>query len=280
MPAAQRVADRLGVGFIGSGFNARFHMQAFVGVRDADVHRRLEPEPGRMPRRPRSWPDGSTSGPPRPTGRSRRWSPTPPSMRSGSAGRTTPGSRMSRRSSTPSKRGQGELIGVACEKPLARNVAEAKQVLRAGEAGGATARLPGEPGLRARRSCTGATLIWARGAAPTGRPYLARAAEEHSGPHMPWFWQGKLQGGGVLNDMMCHSVAAGALSPHPARDAALLAPAAAGHRPHRQPQVDPAGVREAPRRRAMGNEVDYAASPAEDFASVTIEFDRRRRHQR
>ena len=28
---------RLGVGFIGSGFNARFHMQAFRGVRDADV---------------------------------------------------------------------------------------------------------------------------------------------------------------------------------------------------------------------------------------------------
>ena len=22
---------------------------------------------------------------------------------------------------------------------------------------------------------------------------------------MPWFWQGQLQGGGVLNDMMCHS---------------------------------------------------------------------------
>ena len=28
---------RLGVGFIGSGFNARFHMQAFRAVRDADV---------------------------------------------------------------------------------------------------------------------------------------------------------------------------------------------------------------------------------------------------
>src|SRR3989454_11643296 len=51
----------------------------------------------------------------------------------------------------------------------------------------------------------GRTLLWARGASLTGRPYLARAAEEHSGPHMPWFWQGKLQGGGVLNDMMCHS---------------------------------------------------------------------------
>ena len=29
--------DRLGIGIIGSGFNARFHLHAFVGVRDADV---------------------------------------------------------------------------------------------------------------------------------------------------------------------------------------------------------------------------------------------------
>src|SRR5271168_2259516 len=29
--------QRLGVGFVGSGFNARFHMQAFCAVRDADV---------------------------------------------------------------------------------------------------------------------------------------------------------------------------------------------------------------------------------------------------
>ena len=28
---------RLGVGFVGSGFNARFHIQAWRGVRDADV---------------------------------------------------------------------------------------------------------------------------------------------------------------------------------------------------------------------------------------------------
>src|SRR6202035_2540258 len=48
-------------------------------------------------------------------------------------------------------------------------------------------------------------ILWARGAKLPGRPYLARAAEEHSGPHRPWFWQGRLQGGGVLNDMMCHS---------------------------------------------------------------------------
>src|SRR5689334_20165113 len=29
--------NRLGVGFIGSGFNARFHMLGWKGVRDADV---------------------------------------------------------------------------------------------------------------------------------------------------------------------------------------------------------------------------------------------------
>ena len=28
---------RLGIGLIGSGFNARFHLQGFVGVRDADI---------------------------------------------------------------------------------------------------------------------------------------------------------------------------------------------------------------------------------------------------
>jgi hypothetical protein len=29
--------DRLGIGFIGSGFNTQFHIRAFTGVRDADV---------------------------------------------------------------------------------------------------------------------------------------------------------------------------------------------------------------------------------------------------
>ena len=52
----------------------------------------------------------------------------------------------------------------------------------------------------------GKDIIWRRAAPISGRPYIARAAEEHSGPHMPWFWQGRKQGGGVLSDMGCHSV--------------------------------------------------------------------------
>ena len=40
----------------------------------------------------------------------------------------------------------------------------------------------------------GKDIVWARGAALAGPPYLARAAEEHSGPHMPWFWEGSAAG--------------------------------------------------------------------------------------
>ena len=101
--------------------------------------------------------------------------------------------------------GKGELIGVACEKPLGRNVEEAKRVLALTKSVGL---LDGylENQVFSPSITRGKEIVWARGAATTGRPYLARAAEEHSGPHMPWFWEGALQGGGVLNDMMCHSV--------------------------------------------------------------------------
>ena len=40
-----RNSNRLGVGFIGSGFNARFHLQAFQAVRDADVLGVWSPNP-------------------------------------------------------------------------------------------------------------------------------------------------------------------------------------------------------------------------------------------
>ena len=103
------------------------------------------------------------------------------------------------------KRSRGSLRAIACEKPLARNVAEAKKVLAMVKSAGLMHGYL-ENQVFAPQIETGRALIWARGAATTGRPYLARAAEEHSGPHAPWFWRGDLQGGGVLNDMMCHSV--------------------------------------------------------------------------
>jgi predicted dehydrogenase len=101
--------------------------------------------------------------------------------------------------------GRSAVIAVACEKPLARTIGEAREMLHLAE----DAKL-NHGYLENQVFCTpvlrGKEIIWRRAASATGRPYLARAAEEHSGPHEPWFWQGDKQGGGVLSDMMCHSV--------------------------------------------------------------------------
>jgi len=103
------------------------------------------------------------------------------------------------------KTGRARLIGVACEKPLGRTVAEAREMLRlAQDVGLAHAYLENQ--VYAPAVERGREILWQRGAGVAGRPYLARASEEHSGPHSPWFWRGDLQGGGALLDMMCHSV--------------------------------------------------------------------------
>jgi predicted dehydrogenase len=76
--------------------------------------------------------------------------------------------------------GKGTLKGIACEKPLARSVSEAKEVLKMVEKAGIMHgylenqyfRTAGE-----RRT----SLIWGRGASTTGRPYLARAPRSTAG---------------------------------------------------------------------------------------------------
>lgn len=117
----------------------------------------------------------------------------------------------------------------------------------------------------------GRELLWRRGAGATGRPYLARAAEEHAGPHAPWFWQGPLQGGGVLTDMMCHSalIVRFLLTSPAARLASVRPVRVTGHiaslkwtRPEYSAQL-----------RAMSDAIDYGTAPTEDFASVVIEFE-------
>src|SRR5262249_40720269 len=195
---------RLGVGFIGSGFITRFHIQSWIGVRDADVrgiwspNRRHADEAAALARTLR-------------VGDARAYE-------SIAAMVAAPeidciwlcGPNHTRVENMEEivhaiKTGKGRLTGIACEKPLARNVAEAKQMLELARQSGV---LHGylEDQLFSPGVARGRAIVWARGASLTGRPYLARAAEEHSGPHMPWFWRGELAGGGVLNDMMCHSV--------------------------------------------------------------------------
>jgi predicted dehydrogenase len=118
----------------------------------------------------------------------------------------------------------------------------------------------------------GHKLLWARGAATTGRPYLARAAEEHSGPHMPWFWQGKLQGGGVLNDMMCHSaLVVRHLLTKPGEPLSTVKPLRVTGHIASLKWTRPAYA--AKLKKQMGNDVDYTKAPSEDFANVVIEFE-------
>ena len=165
---------------------------------------------------------------------------------------------------------KGELIGVTCEKPLGRNVAEAQKVLDLTKGAGL---LDGylENQVFSPSVTRGKEILWARGAATTGRPYLARAAEEHSGPHMPWFWDGTLQGGGVLNDMMCHSVEeARFMLTDPKKPRESLTPI--GISAH----IDCLKWQRPEYAKILsdnsGGETDYLKRPSEDFARSLIEY--------
>lgn len=195
---------RLGIGFIGGGFISRFHIQSLIGVRDVDVV-------GVMSKTKQSAEETAAIANDLNLGPAKAYDTITEMVEDPKIDGLWVCSPNFARIDTfeeianAIQSGKGELIGVACEKPLGRNVAEAKKVLELTKSVGL---LDGylENQVFSPSITRGKEIIWARGAATTGRPFLARAAEEHSGPHMPWFWEGELQGGGVLNDMMCHSV--------------------------------------------------------------------------
>jgi len=262
--------DRLGVGFVGAGFMSNFHAMSWQNVRYADINgvvgkRRL---------------------------RARQFANTCKKLNVGNPKIFNNVTEMARDPSidviwivTPNytrvpimeeivnavKKKKAKLIGVACEKPLARNVKEAKRMV---ELISETDLLQGylENQCFVSSIIRGREIIWKRGASNAGRPYLARCAEEHSGPHEPWFWQGKEQGGGVLSDMMCHSMeAARVLLTEPGKKKSSLKPVSvnceiAALKWSRQKYIN-----ELTRR--YEGKVDYAKSPAEDFARATVVYE-------
>lgn len=162
--------------------------------------------------------------------------------------------------------GGAELIGLACEKPLARNVKEAKKMLDLVEDAGL---LHGylENQRFAPSILKGRKILWERGAELTGRPYMARCAEEHSGPHEPWFWDGEKQGGGTLNDMGCHShEAARFLLTSPDEDMFDLKPRAVTGEIASLKWTRPGYVEEL-------EEVDFKNHPVEDFGRATVTYE-------
>ncbi len=165
-------------------------------------------------------------------------------------------------------RGNGELVGLACEKPLARNLAEARRMIELVES---TPLLHGylENQVFQPSVVRGKEIVWRRAVPFAGRPYLARAAEEHGGPHTNWFWSGERQGGGVLNDMLCHSyeVARHLLTaPDEPRAALQVEEVNAQIASLKWSRPEYAAIL---RERSDGA-LDYASAPSEDFARAAV----------
>lgn len=160
-----------------------------------------------------------------------------------------------------------ELQGLICEKPLGRNVQEARRIVDlVKETRLPTAYFENQIYMRPLQVQRQQLANVQRHMGPMS---LARSAEEHGGPHEGWFWDPTRQGGGVLSDMGCHSIAVGRylLTPvdkpvdflEPVAVQADLALLKWGQPQWRQKLLDTYGV-------------DYGKVPAEDFATGTITY--------
>ena len=262
--------EKLRIGFVGSGFIAQFHLRAMLGVRNVEVtgvysrsaERRnaivsLVEELGLGTCRAHESLESLFGA----DDVDAIWILSPNHTRLD----------VMRKLHEEVKAGRSKVFAVACEKPLARTVGEAREMLHLAQDAGLNHGY-----LENQVFCTpvlrGREIIWRRAASTTGRPYLARAAEEHSGPHEAWFWQGDKQGGGVLSDMMCHSVevARHLLTAPGALRSSLKVKSVNGtvatlkwSRPKYADML----------RQRYGGEVDYRNRPSEDFARGVVELE-------
>ncbi|TKT69319.1 Gfo/Idh/MocA family oxidoreductase [Aquamicrobium sp. LC103] len=259
--------ERLRVGFVGSGFIAHFHLKSMVGVRNVDVTGVYS----RSAEKRRRFADAVAElG----LGDCRTHESLEAILQAGDIDAIWILSPNYTRLDTMRiihaevKAGRSKVFAVACEKPLARTVSEAREMLRLAEDAGLNHGYL-ENQVFATPVLRGKEIIWRRAASATGRPYLARAAEEHSGPHEPWFWQGDKQGGGVLSDMMCHSVeVARHLLTAPGAPRGSLKVKAVNGTVANLKWTRPAYADQLKRR--YGAEVDYRNRPSEDFARGTV----------
>jgi predicted dehydrogenase len=259
---------RLGVGFIGSGFITRFHIRSWQAVRDADVRGVWSPNRTRAE-------EAAALARELHVGDARAFDSLEAMVEDPAidciwiCGPNFARVENMERIVAALDRG-ASLVAVACEKPLGRNAAEAARMVELVERSGL---LHGylENQLFSPAVERGKEIVWTRGAALAGRPYLARAAEEHSGPHMPWFWRGDLQGGGVLNDMMCHSLEVGRfLLTKPGAPRTSIRPTKVSAQVATLKWTRPEYITLL--QEMMTSDVDYRRQPAEDFARATVNY--------
>ena len=160
-----------------------------------------------------------------------------------------------------------QLKGLICEKPLGRNMAEARRVVELIKPLGIpTSYFENQIHMK---SINAALQQLTPVIDTMGPPVLVRSGEEHAGPHSGWFWDPTQQGGGVMADMGCHCLAAGwyALTP-PGKDVRFLEPVSVsadvsllkwGQPRWQQRLLDTHGV-------------DYSKTPADDFATGMVTY--------
>ena len=257
----------LRIGFVGSGFIAHFHVKSFESVRNAQITGVFSPTPAKRQALADAV-NAAELGPCRAHDSLEAllcaddvdaiWVLAPNDSRLD----------VMRALNAAVKSGRSKVRAVACEKPLGRTLTEAREVLRLTEdAGLAHGYLENQ--VFASAVERGKEIVWRRAVPGSGRPYLARAAEEHSGPHEAWFWRGDRQGGGVMSDMMCHSVEVARFmltEPGAKRDSlkVVSVQGSVGHLKWSR------GVHAEALKRAYGDQVDLARRPVEDFARATI----------
>jgi predicted dehydrogenase len=159
------------------------------------------------------------------------------------------------------------LKGVICEKPLARNLAQARRVVQlVREVNLPTFYFENQVHMKAlqaaRRQLQPVIEVM-------GPPVLVRSGEEHAGPHKGWFWDPVQQGGGVMSDMGCHCLAVGwyALTP-PGKPVRFLQPQSVLADLSLLKWGQPRWRKEL--REKFG--VDYEQTPAEDFATGMVTY--------
>ncbi|HEX3700752.1 MAG TPA: Gfo/Idh/MocA family oxidoreductase [Phenylobacterium sp.] len=268
-------AGPLRIGFVGSGFIAKFHLKAFQSVRHVQIAGVFSPTAAHREALAEAV-NAAELGPctAHATLEALLGAPDVDAI-----WLLAPNDRrleVMRALSSAVKAGRCKVRAVACEKPLGRTLAEAREVLRLAEdAGLAHGYLENQVFSSAVER--GKEIVWRRAAPLAGRPYLARAAEEHAGPHEPWFWQGARQGGGVMSDMMCHSVEVGRFlltAPDAPRDS-LTVKAVQGQVAH----LKWTQARYAKQLARDFKGVEMARQPVEDFARATITLEDAEGHE-
>lgn len=159
------------------------------------------------------------------------------------------------------------LKGVIAEKPLGRTVEEARrQVELAQKHNLLTAYFENQIFMP---SVTKALAQLEPQQKAMGPLTLARSGEEHAGPHSGWFWDPRKQGGGVLSDMGCHSIAVGwyLLTPI-GKPVDYLEPVSVSADTSLLKWGQPKFRKKLKERYG----VDYTQTPAEDFATGVVTF--------